>query len=165
MNVQPLEKSLEYADVDLAAVYETRTHTVSAEDVATFGDLTFDHHPLHTDDSFARAMGFERRIAHGLYGLSLMEGLKAELGLYTTTSVASLGWDKVRFVRPLYVEDTVRSRIRFIAKRPSRNPARGVVTEAVDLVRDDGEVVISGEHATLLALPDNPPPSRPDDAG
>ena len=146
----PLAASLAWEDVDLDTVYLTRPHTVTDADIATFSTLTHDHHPLHTDDAFARGMGFERRIAHGLFGLSLMEGLKAELGLYTDTSVASLGWDDVRFLAPVYVGDTVRTRVSFVEKRFSRRPGRGVVTEQVDLINQDGVAVITARHASLL---------------
>ena len=141
-----LVSSLAYEDVDLDVVYLTRPHTVTDADIATFSTLTHDHHPLHTDDEFARSMGFERRIAHGLFGLALMEGLKAELGLYTETSVASLGWDDVRFRAPVYVGDTVQTRVSFLEKRPSRRAGRGVVTEQVDLVNQDGVAVITARH-------------------
>jgi acyl dehydratase len=149
----PLALSLNYEDIDLEAEFLTRSHTVTPEDILGFSNLSFDHHPLHTDDDFARTMGFDRRIAHGLYGLALMEGLKAELGLYTTTSVASLGWDNVRFKRPLYVNDAVRSRIRFISKRPASKKGRSVVTEEVALINQDGQEVIVAQHATLLQAP------------
>lgn len=148
----PLVESLAYDDVDLSASYLTRSHTVTDADIATFSTLTHDHHPLHTDDAFARGMGFDRRIAHGLFGLSLMEGLKAELGLYTTTSVASLGWDNVRFSAPVYVGDTVQTRVSFVEKRPSRQPRRGVVIEQVDLINQEGSVVITARHASLLVM-------------
>lgn len=150
--MEPLHSSLTYSAVNLDDVYETRPHTVTPDDIVRFSDLTFDHHPLHTDAEFARSMGFDGMIAHGLYGLSLMEGLKAELGMYTTTSIASLGWDKVRFERPLYVGATVRSRIRFLSKRLASAPGKAVVVEMVDLIDDTGAVIISGEHATLLRL-------------
>lgn len=149
-----LPASLYYEDVDLAAVYETRAHTVTPADIATFGEVTRDRHPLHFDDAFARTMGFPARIAHGLFNLSLLEGLKAEMGLYETTSVASLGWDAVRFQKPVVAGDSVFARVRFLGKRPSRQNGRGVVTEAVELVNQRGEVVLSATHATLLILRD-----------
>ena len=151
-----LADSLYYEDVDLSAEYVTRGHTVTEEDVATFSRITHDHHPLHTDDAFARSMGFSGRIAHGLYGLSLLEGLKAEFGLYTTTSVASLGWDEVRFRAPIHPGDTLRTRVTFVGKRPSRRPGRGVVTEYVELLNQRDEAVITARHATLLVMRDGP---------
>ena len=148
--MQRLADSLYYDDVDIGRRFETRSHVVSDEDLERFSDLTHDHHALHRDDAFARSMGFPRRIAHGLFGLALMEGLKSELGLYETTSVASLGWDEVRFRKAIVSGDEVHVRVRLDAKRPSKKEGRGVVTESVELINQDGEVAISASHATLL---------------
>jgi acyl dehydratase len=149
-----LAESLSFEDVDLASAYETRAHRVTADDLVRFGELTHDRHPLHTDDAFARSMGFPGRIAHGLFSLALAEGLKAEIGLYETTSVASLGWDEVRFRKPVVVGDMLRTRVTFLSKRPSRQPERGVVVEQVELLNQHGEVVLSAKHATLLVCRD-----------
>ena len=148
--MQRLADSLYYDDVDVGRRFETRSHVVSDEDLERFSDLTHDHHALHRDDAFARSMGFPRRIAHGLFGLALMEGLKSELGLYETTSVASLGWDEVRFRKAIVSGDKVHVRVRLDAKRLSKKEGRGVVTESVELINQDGEVAISAIHATLL---------------
>lgn len=145
-----LPESLHYEDVEIGREFRTRGHTVTDSDLSRFSDLTHDHHPLHRDDAFARSMGFPRRIAHGLFGLALMEGLKSELGLYESTSVASLGWDQVRFRKPVVSGDTVHVRVRLDTARPSRQGNRGVVTETVELVNERGEVAISASHATLL---------------
>lgn len=43
-----------------------RAFSISSEEVAAFGRLSGDFNPLHFDDAFARAHGFERRISHGM---------------------------------------------------------------------------------------------------
>lgn len=152
--MQRLAHSLYYEDIEVGRRFETREHAVSDEDLSRFSDLTHDHHPLHRDDEFARTMGFPRRIAHGLFGLALMEGLKSELGLYETTSVASIGWDEVRFRRAVVSGDRVHVRVQLESARLSKKPGRGVVTEVVELVNQAGEVAISAKHATLLITRD-----------
>ncbi|MFC0407026.1 MaoC family dehydratase [Roseomonas elaeocarpi] len=142
--------SLFFEDVEVGREYVTGTHRMTAAQIAAFAELTRDHHPLHMDDAYCRARGFPAVIAHGLFGLSLMEGLKTELRLYETTSIASLGWDKVRFRRPVLAGDELHLRMRFIAKRPSRQPGRGIVTEFLELVNARDEVVIDAEHASLI---------------
>ncbi len=84
--------NLRYEDIALGMQFESAPHTVTPADIATFADVTRDHHPLHVDAAYAKSRGFPAVIAHGLYSLSLMEGLKSELKLYEETSVASLGW-------------------------------------------------------------------------
>ena len=146
----PAPHSLYLEDVVVGEAWRTGSHVVTEADIAAFGTLTRDEHPLHTDAAYCRARGFPRVIAHGLYGLALMEGLKTELRLYETTSIASLGWDKVRFRKPVLAGDELHLHFRFVSARPSRGGGRGVVTEALELVNQHGEVVIDGEHAGLL---------------
>ena len=150
MTSEAARVDLTFDDVVLGETMTTPTHTVTDDDIAAFAAVTLDHHPLHTDDAFARTMGFPRRIAHGLYGLSLMEGLKSKLRLYEHTSIASLGWDKVRFRAAILSGDTVRVRLSFLSKRESAKPDRGIVVESVVLEKADGTVLVEAEHATLL---------------
>ena len=142
--------NLRYEDIVLGAEFETEAHTVTVADIAAFADVTRDHHPLHLNAAYAKSRGFPAVIAHGLLGLSLMEGLKSELKLYEETSVASLGWDEVRFKAPVLADDRLRVRFRFIEKRPTRNPGRGIVIEALELINQRDEVVTAARHTSLI---------------
>ncbi|TYC61928.1 monoamine oxidase [Rhodobacterales bacterium] len=144
--------SLYYQDIEVGARYTTPDHTITSEDIADFCRLTRDHHPLHTDAAFAEAAGFPAIIAHGLYGLALMEGLKTELRHYETSSIASLGWNNVRFVKPILAGDTVRVEMEFTAKRESSSRPAGVITEAVRLVDASGALLIDAEHISLIRM-------------
>ena len=144
------QTNLFFEDIELEAQFETATHVVTPADIAVFADVTRDHHPLHLDADYARSQGFPAVIAHGLFGLSLMEGLKSELKLYKETSVASLGWDAVRFKAPVLAGDALRVRFRFVEKRPTRNPARGIVIEALDLINQRDEIVTQARHTSLI---------------
>jgi acyl dehydratase len=142
--------NLRYEDIALGTEFESAAHTVTEADIATFADVTRDHHPLHLDATYAKSRGFPAVIAHGLFGLSLMEGLKSELKLYEETSVASLGWDEVRFEAPILAGDRLRVRFRFVEKRPTRNPGRGIVIEALDLLNQRDQVVTAARHTSLI---------------
>ena len=137
-----------YDDVEIDAELTTTSHVIAHEDILAFADITLDHHPLHTDEEYCKTTRFGRPIAHGLYGLALMEGLKSKM--YERTSIASLGWDKVRFEAPLFPGDEVFVKVIFADKRDSSKPGRGVVREKVLLINQTGGVVIRAEHATLL---------------
>lgn len=143
---------LYYEDVVVGEERESACHTVTLADIKAFAEVTLDDHPLHWDEEFCRSTVFGRPIAHGLYGLSLMEGLKTKMGLYLRTSLGSLGWDEVRFLKPIFPDDTVHVRLRFAHKRKSREPDRGVVTEQVSLLNQRNEVVTEARHATLLLV-------------
>lgn len=140
-----------FNDAVVGATFETGAHAITAADIARFCDLTRDHPPLHTDADYAGSRGFGGVIAHGLYGLALMEGLKTELQLYQNSSIASLGWDRVRFLRPVIAGDTVRVRFEFTEKRISSRPGRGIVVELLQLLNQRDECVIEARHSALLA--------------
>ena len=145
-----MQQNLYFEDVVIGTELETDTRMVSRNDILTFAKITYDHHPLHTDDDFSRKMGFDGVIAHGLYGLSLMQGLQSELKLFVQTSIGSLGWNNVKFIKPLMPEEEVHVRMKFIDKRESRKTDRGVVTESFRLINEDNVTITEAEHVTLL---------------
>ena len=139
-----------FEDVKVGQELSTESHFISESDIFTFAKVTRDQHPLHTAPEYCKQTEFGKPIAHGLFGLSLMEGLKAETQIYEQTSIASLGWDKVRFLKPLFADQRVYVVFKFTDKRLSRKPHRGVVTEEVKLMTNDGEILVEGLHITLL---------------
>ena len=142
-----------YEDVVIGATIETPAHTITHSDILRFGEVTLDRHPLHTDDAFCRDhTSYGGIIGHGLLGIALMEGLKQPLRLYYNTSPASLGWDKIRFKRPFFPGDRLHALIRFVDKRASSKPGRGVVRERIELFNQHDEVVTEAEHVTLLLM-------------
>jgi acyl dehydratase len=141
---------LHYDDVVIGAELTTNSHVIAYDDILTFADITLDHHPLHTDEEYCKTSHFGRPIAHGLYSLSLMEGLKSKIRMYEHTSIASLGWDKVYFKAPLFPGDEVHVKVTFSNKRDSSKAGRGVVTEKVLLINQSGDIVTTAEHTTLL---------------
>ena len=153
MSTEPSQQrfvNLYFEDINIGQEIWTESHIVTEKDILTFAEVTRDRHPLHTDPEYCKKTEFGKPIAHGLFGLSLMEGLKAESRIYEQTSIGSLGWDEVRFLKPLFADETVHVTFKFMDKRLSRKPGRGVVTEKVKLLRQDKEILIEGLHITLL---------------
>lgn len=131
---------------------------VTTADIEAWADLTGERHPVHMDDAFARSVGFSGRVAHGLFSLALVEGLKAEVGVFERSVIASLAWNNVKFAAPLYPGDKVHLRLLLVRKRDSSRPGRGIAEERGILVKEDGTEVVSGDHVViLLARPSNDP--------
>ena len=125
--------------------------TITEGDVMTFAGLTGDYSQVHTDEEFCRKTEFGTRIAHGLLGLAIAQGLSWRTNYTQGTGVATLAWDKWTFRKPIHFGDTVRARWRPIAKRESKSkPGMGIVTEYVELINQAGEVVQHGEHVTMI---------------
>lgn len=141
-----------YEDFTPGRVLRGGVRRIALADIDAWAALTGERHPVHMDEAFARAAGFRGRIAHGLFGLALIEGLKAELGCFERSVVASLGWDRVRFHAPLEPGDEVRLELELVEKRTSSRPGRGVATERGRLLKADGTLVTSGDHAVVLLM-------------
>ncbi|MGG5807688.1 MaoC family dehydratase [Falsiroseomonas sp. CW058] len=139
-----------YEDFTPGTVLESAPRTITLADIDAHAALTGERHPVHMDDAFARAAGFRGRIAHGLFGLALIEGLKSGLGCFERSVAASLGWDRVRFHAPLEPGDRVHLRLTLAEKRPASKPGRGIAVERAELVKADGTVATSGDHTVLL---------------
>ena len=138
-----------YEDFEVGQEYITSGRTIAETDLLQFAALTGDWNALHTDEEYSKEGPFGRRIAHGLFGLSLMEGMKFRMGHFDGTAIASLGWT-VKFVKPLFIADTVRVKVRIKALRESRKADRGVLDEEVFLLNQKDEVVTEAEHGVLM---------------
>jgi 3-hydroxybutyryl-CoA dehydratase len=139
----------EYWFEDLAAGdhYETGRLVVTDAHIVAFAGLSGDFFDIHMDDEFARSLGFPARIAHGLLGLALTDGLKNRSAV-RIMAIASLGWNW-RFRAPIFAGDRIGANVRVASARLSRK-GQGILVLAFDVTKQDGMVVQDGE-TTLLA--------------
>ena len=103
--------------------------TVSETDNVLFTTMTHNPALLHLDEEYCRTQTeFGQRIVNSCFTLSLMVGISVNdttLG----TAVANLGWDDVRFPRPVFHGDTLRIETTVLELRESKSrPNQGIVT-------------------------------------
>src|SRR5436190_23347192 len=99
-----------YEDFIEGAEHVTRGRTITEADIVNFAGLSGDFIELHTNEEYARQAPFGRRIAHGLLTLSIATGLMIQMNLVTDTVVAFYGIDKLRFIKPVFIGDTIHVR-------------------------------------------------------
>lgn len=80
------------------------TKTVSESDVYLYAGVTGDFSPNHIDEVYMSAGRYGRRIAHGTLLAGFMSAASARMPLGRTVS---LGYDKMRFVAPVFFGDTI----------------------------------------------------------
>ena len=140
-----------FDDVVIGAEMRSEEHVVNAADIGSFCDPhTRPPSAAHRRGLCAIARLSGRHRARPVRP-RVMEGLKTALKIYQNSSVASLGWDQVRFLRPVVAGDVVHVVFQFTDKRLSQRGGRGVVTEALQLVNQRGERVIEAVHVALVA--------------
>jgi acyl dehydratase/catechol 2,3-dioxygenase-like lactoylglutathione lyase family enzyme len=138
-------------DVEIGDECVSPEMQVTSEMIMTYADLTGDFTPVHTDEAYAQTTPFGTRVAHGLLGLSVADGLKTTSNLRFVPGM-SLGWEW-KFVAPLQMNDTVRVKFRVGAKRLSKSRAGwGIVILPTELINQHHQIVQSGEHRLLIPL-------------
>ena len=128
--------------------------TIGESDIALFAGLTGDFDPIHVDEEYARATAFGRRIAHG--GL-IMGLLSTTASMISRRSIArgsratpvSLGYDKIRFLKPVFINDTITARYTVEAIDPEQGRSRS----RVEVVDQTGKLCLVGTHVMKWVEP------------
>jgi acyl dehydratase len=125
------------------------TYVVTEERIKAYAELTGDYTPVHIDEEYAKTTPFGTRVAHGLLGLSIADGLKTQ-SEYRFLPGMSLGWTW-DFLRPIRINDTLYVRFTVTGLRPSRSrPEWGIVILKSELINQHDEVVQNGEHRLMI---------------
>jgi acyl dehydratase len=129
-------------------MHTTAGRTVTETDVVMFAHMTGDTLPVHTDRHWAEKEGmYGRRTANGLLTLSYALGL---LPLDIVHLIALRRIREVVFKRPVFLGDTIRSRVR-ITELIDRG-AFGCVVVSLQVVNQDDQTVLHGLFELLWKL-------------
>ena len=139
---------LDYDAVEIGHTIKTPTVVVTGEMIDTFANVFGDQFEIHLNDDAARARGYDRRVAHGLLGLALTDGLKnqAEQGF---DAVASLGW-QWDFKGPIYADDALTAHVTVLSKRRSASTGRGILELSCKTKNQKGEIVQAGKNTLMV---------------
>lgn len=123
--------------------------TVTEADNVFFTCMTHNPAQLHLDEEYMRGTDYGTRIVNSCLTLSLMVGISVgdtTLG----TAVANLGWDEVRFPKPLFHGDTIRIETEIVDLRESKSrPNAGIVTFEHRAYNQHGDLVGSCKRSGL----------------
>ncbi len=121
--------------------------TIGETDIAMFSGMTGDFDPIHVNEHYARTTMFEKRIAHGCLVMGLLSTTASMMSRRSVERGAkgvpvSLGYDKIRFLKPVFIDDTLTARytVEEIDPEQARNRSK------VEVVKQDGETCLVGTH-------------------
>ena len=143
-----MSNTLLFEDVPEGFTLDTGAIVVTESHIVQFAGLSGDFFDVHMDDDFAQTLGFPKRIAHGLLGLILTDGLKNRAER-TFAGVASLNWNW-NFRKPIFAGDRIKASITVIAKRMTKRPDRGLLTLSFAVTNQHGEVVQEGTNVLMV---------------
>lgn len=139
-----------FEDFEVGDRFVTPSRTIGLFEIGQFAGLSGDYNPIHTDAVFGEASPFGQRIAHGLLGLSVLTGLVNRLGIFETATIALLGIEDWRFIKPVFADDTIHGVIEIKDKRLTSDGKRGVLTREYQLVNQRAEVLQRGIMPLLV---------------
>lgn len=124
--------------------------TVTETDNLLFSALTMNPAALHLDAEYCKGTPFGERIVNSVFTLGLLVGLSVYDTTYGTT-LGNLGWDEVKFPRPVLIGDTLHAVTTVATKRESRSrPDSGIVTFEHRAYNQRNEEVASCKRAALM---------------
>jgi len=136
-----------FEDYEIGAARETLGRTITETDIVLHAGQTGDFYPHHMDAEWCKTQDFKQRIAHGTLVFSVAVGLTAG---DINSEAFSYGYDRLRFLKPVFIGDTIRVRVSIKEKREHKKPTHGVVSELVEVFNQKNETVLACEHLLMV---------------
>lgn len=130
-----------FEDYVVDAVMISRGRTITEADIVNFAGLSGDFVELHMNEEYAKRGPFGRRIAHGALIFSISTGLMVQMSGNQEAIVAFYGVDKLRFVAPVFIGDTIHVSQR-VTEKALKNSERGVIALEMTVLNQDEKPVV-----------------------
>jgi acyl dehydratase len=130
--------------------FTSAARTVTESDIVMFAGISGDYNPLHINEEYCKKTQFGTRIAHGPLVYAIAAGLLFQLHLYDDTLIAFLGFENLRFTKPVKIGDTIHAKVTVTEVTETSKPDRGVMKRLLQVINQNGEVVQEGIQAFLL---------------
>lgn len=124
--------------------------TVTETDNVLFSTMTHNPAAIHLDAEYAKETEFGKPLMNSVFTLGLMVGISVGDTTLGTT-VGNLGWDEVRFPKPVFAGDTLHVETEVLEKRESKSrPANGIVVFQHMAWNQRNEVVATCKRVALM---------------
>ena len=143
-----MERTRYLEDYQIGESRKTFGRTITETDFVVHAGHTGDFFPHHMDAEFMAKSEFGGRIAHGTMVFAIGIGLTAT----EVNPVAfSYGYDRLRFIRPVFIGDTIRTRVTAARiEDDAKRPHSGRLFEKVEVLNQRDEVVLACEHIYVV---------------
>jgi len=139
-----------YEDFEIGHKIRSIRRTISEGESMLFNALILDMHPYVGDQIFASKEGrFGKRLVAGAMVFSYGLGLVAT----NCANAFSYGYDKLRFIRPVFIGDTIYTIRTNLEKRPKYKDM-GLIKACHEVFKNEGELVLYCEHLQTVKYRD-----------
>jgi len=140
-------KALFFEDYAVGSVRNTLGRTITETDIVLHAGQTGDFYPHHMDAEWCKTQEFGQRVAHGTLVFSMAVGMTA---CEVNPEAFSYGYDRLRFIRPVFIGDTLQVKVTVKEKREhSKRPAFGIVVELCEVFNQNHQLVLACEHLLM----------------
>lgn len=138
-----------FEDFTIGNNFTTGGRTITESDLILFSGISGVYSPLHLDEEYCKNTIFKKRIAHGPLILSISNGLVGMLNLYEDSVVAlmEIEW---KFLKPVFIGDTIRVIESVHSKKYTRNSERGIIVFNRSIQNQKQEEVQKGTIVVLI---------------
>lgn len=141
-------ESIFFEDYVLNSQRKTYGRTITETDIVMHAGQTGDFFPHHMDKEWCASQDFKQRIAHGTLIFSVAVGATATL---INPVAFSYGYDRLRFIKPVYIGDTIHTVVEITAKKSHKNREDyGIVTESAIVRNQKDETVVVFDHLLMV---------------
>jgi 3-hydroxybutyryl-CoA dehydratase len=125
--------------------------TITETDVVNFAGLSGDFNQIHVDAEYSRNTSFGQRVAHGLLGLAIASGLAVQTGILQRTVIAFREISDWKFIKPIFIGDTIHVEMEVVETKPLRRLGGGAVVIELDVRNQQEETIMKGTWKVLVA--------------
>ena len=132
---------------DIQVGLSTRfSKTVSESDVYQFAGITGDLDPNHVDEEYCKRTSLGHRVAHGALIVGYMSAASTRILQDFERPMVSVGYDRIRFLKPVYLGDTIN--IEYVITSLDRERER--IVSKVEVKNQHDQLVCVADHIMQL---------------
>ena len=129
----------------------TAGRTITEADIVSFAGLSGDYNQIHVDADYSAKAPFGQRVAHGLLVTAIGSGLAMQTGVMEGTVLAFREINEWKFIKPVFIGDTVHVVLEVKETKDLRRIGGGSVLIEVVVVNHKDEIVMKGLWTVLIA--------------
>ena len=143
-----MNQPMYWEDYELESTRETFGRTITETDFVVHAGHTGDFFPHHVDAEWCKTEPIGQRIAHGTMIFAIGVGLTASV---INPVAMTYGYDRLRFVRPVHIGDTIHSVVTVSEKSEDpKRPSMGRIIENLKVMNQAEELVMVCDHILLV---------------
>jgi len=129
----------------------TAGRTITEADIVGFAGLSGDYNQIHVDADYSAKAPFGQRVAHGLLVTAVASGLAMQTGVMEGTVLAFREINEWKFIKPVFIGDTVHVVLEVKETKDLRRIGGGSVMIEIGVVNQKDETVMKGVWTVLIA--------------